>query len=64
MSTASLLRTFYLVHHPRHLVVPVLPQSLDHAKLVPDWDAVMKGRSGVGTPPPMKDFSPKRHKKN
>jgi ribosome maturation factor RimP len=38
--------------------------DIDHAKLVPDWDAVMKGRSGVGTPPPMKDFSPKRHKKN
>ena len=38
--------------------------DIDHAKLVPDWDAVMKGRSGVGTPPPKKDFSPKRHKKN
>lgn len=38
--------------------------DIDHAKLVPDWDAVMKGRSGVGTAPPIKDFSPKRHKKN
>jgi ribosome maturation factor RimP len=38
--------------------------DIDHAKLVPDWDAVMHGRSGVGTPPPKKDFSPKRHKKN
>ena len=36
--------------------------DIDHAKLVPDWDAVMKGRSGVGTPPPQKDFSPKRQK--
>jgi len=26
--------------------------DVDHAKLVPDWDAVMKGKSGVGTPPP------------
>jgi ribosome maturation factor RimP len=25
--------------------------DIDHAKLVPDWDAVMKGRSGVGAPP-------------
>ena len=24
--------------------------DIDHAKLVPDWDAVMKGKSGVGTP--------------
>jgi ribosome maturation factor RimP len=38
--------------------------DIDHAKLVPDWDAVMHGRSGVGTPPPKKDFSPKRHRKN
>jgi ribosome maturation factor RimP len=38
--------------------------DIDHAKLVPDWDAVMHGRSGVGTPPPKRDFSPKRHKKN
>lgn len=38
--------------------------DIDQAKLVPDWDAVMKGRSGVGTAPPIKDFSPKRHKKN
>jgi ribosome maturation factor RimP len=36
--------------------------DIDSAKLVPDWDAVMKGRSGVGTPPPQKDFSPKRQK--
>ena len=25
--------------------------DIDHAKLVPDWDAVMHGKSGVGTPP-------------
>lgn len=24
--------------------------DIDHARLVPDWDAVMKGRSGVGRP--------------
>jgi ribosome maturation factor RimP len=24
--------------------------DIDHAKLVPDWDAVMKGKSGVGKP--------------
>jgi ribosome maturation factor RimP len=24
--------------------------DVDHAKLVPDWDAVMKGKSGVGAP--------------
>jgi ribosome maturation factor RimP len=24
--------------------------DIDHARLVPDWDAVMKGRSGVGKP--------------
>jgi ribosome maturation factor RimP len=24
--------------------------DIDHAKLVPDWDAVMKGKSGVGRP--------------
>lgn len=24
--------------------------DVDHAKLVPDWDAVMKGKSGVGKP--------------
>lgn len=37
--------------------------DIDHAKLVPDWDAVMKGKSGVGTPTePKRDFSPKRHK--
>ena len=26
--------------------------DIDHAKLVPDWDAVMKGKSGVGAPEP------------
>ncbi len=26
--------------------------DVDTAKLVPDWDAVMKGKSGVGTKPP------------
>jgi ribosome maturation factor RimP len=26
--------------------------DVDHAKLVPDWDAVMKGGSGVGAPKP------------
>jgi ribosome maturation factor RimP len=26
--------------------------DIDHAKLVPDWDAVMKGGSGVGIAPP------------
>lgn len=26
--------------------------DIDHAKLVPDWDAVMKGKSGVGKPMP------------
>src|SRR5512139_2179599 len=26
--------------------------DVDHAKLVPDWDAVMKGKSGVGAPQP------------
>jgi len=49
-------------------IVPLAHQlpidDIDHAKLVPDWDAVMKGRSGVGNAPPIKDFSPKRHKKN
>ena len=25
--------------------------DLDHAKIVPDWDAVMKGKSGAGAPP-------------
>lgn len=25
--------------------------DIDHAKLVPDWDAVMRGRSGVGSAP-------------
>ena len=26
--------------------------DIDHAKLVPDWDAVMRGNSGVGAPTP------------
>jgi len=26
--------------------------DIDHAKLVPDWDAVMRGESGVGAPKP------------
>lgn len=26
--------------------------DIDHAKLIPDWDAVMKGGRGVGAPPP------------
>jgi ribosome maturation factor RimP len=26
--------------------------EIDHARLVPDWDAVMKGKSGVGKPSP------------
>ncbi|HET9992960.1 MAG TPA: ribosome maturation factor RimP [Kofleriaceae bacterium] len=26
--------------------------DIDHAKLVPDWDAVMRGKSGVGAPTP------------
>lgn len=26
--------------------------DIDHTRLVPDWDAVMKGRSGVGKPSP------------
>lgn len=29
--------------------------DIDHAKLVPDWDAVMHGRSGVGAPAPTPD---------
>ena len=37
--------------------------DIDHAKLVPDWDAVMHGKSGVGAPAqPKRDFTPKRHK--
>jgi ribosome maturation factor RimP len=32
--------------------------DIDHAKLVPDWDAVMHGRSGVGQP--VHDFKPKK----
>jgi ribosome maturation factor RimP len=26
--------------------------DIDHARLIPDWDAVMKGKSGVGKPSP------------
>lgn len=26
--------------------------NIDHARLVPDWDAVMRGKSGIGTPLP------------
>jgi len=33
---------------PFHLPIA----DIDHAKLVPDWDAVMKGKSGVGAPEP------------
>jgi len=29
-------------------------EDIDHAKLVPDWDAVMKGKSGFGSPRPQK----------
>jgi len=32
--------------------------DIDHAKLVPDWDAVMKGKSGVGAPTPNKPIKP------
>jgi len=32
--------------------------DIDHAKLVPDWDAVMKGKSGVGAPPANKPIKP------
>jgi ribosome maturation factor RimP len=41
--------------------------DIEHARLVPDWDAVMKGKSGVGKPAP-KPIKPghrpsqKRHK--
>ena len=28
----------------------LLLDDIEHAKLVPDWDAVMKGKSGVGAP--------------
>ncbi|HEY5923367.1 MAG TPA: ribosome maturation factor RimP [Kofleriaceae bacterium] len=31
--------------HPFQLLIA----DIDHAKLVPDWDAVMRGKSGVGT---------------
>ena len=36
--------------------------EIEHAKLVPNWDAVMKGKSGFGGPPPM-DPGEKKHKK-
>lgn len=32
--------------------------DIDHAKLVPDWDAVMHGKSGVGTPKLPKPVKP------
>lgn len=37
-------------------------ESIDHAKLVPDWDAVMRGQSGVGTyeRPPSKPPKPRQ----
>ena len=45
--------------------------DIDHAKLVPDWDAVMHGRSGVGMadqPKPIKpghrpSSKPQKHQK-
>ena len=30
----------------------LLIDDIEHAKLVPDWDAVMRGKSGVGRPEP------------
>lgn len=38
--------------------------DIDHAKLVPDWDAVMHGRSGVGTPAQATDSKPKKAAKH
>lgn len=32
--------------------------DIDHAKLVPDWDAVMHGKSGVGAPTSPKPIKP------
>ena len=32
--------------------------DIDHAKLVPDWDAVMHGKSGAGAPSPDKPIKP------
>jgi ribosome maturation factor RimP len=32
--------------------------DIEHAKLVPDWDAVMHGKSGVGTPKLPKPIKP------
>ena len=32
--------------------------DIDTAKLVPDWDAVMKGKSGVGTRDVVKPIKP------
>ena len=32
--------------------------DIDHAKLVPDWDAVMHGKSGVGAKPEAKPVKP------
>jgi ribosome maturation factor RimP len=34
----------------QRFVLPIA--DVDHARLVPDWDAVMKGESGVGPPKP------------
>jgi ribosome maturation factor RimP len=41
--------------------------DIDHAKLVPDWDAVMKGGSGFGAPQPAgkkKGARPGKHRKH
>lgn len=34
-------------------------ENIDHAKLVPDWDAVMRGQSGVGKPERRQSTPPK-----
>jgi ribosome maturation factor RimP len=36
--------------------------DIDHAKLVPDWDAVMRGKSGLGAPPQQKPEKQKKPK--
>ena len=38
--------------------------DIDHAKLVPDWDAVMHGRSGVGAPTPSNVAKPHKKQKH
>ena len=38
--------------------------DIDHAKLVPDWDAVMHGRSGVGAPAPSNVSKPNKKQKH